>query len=86
MPDIQQFEQGLQATLLSVLRKMPNVTSVYEEASEEPDNGIDFVVNASVNGKPVRLLRPGEEYSLSERRPCGVLEHEVRLSAASKGR
>ncbi len=56
MPDIQQFEQGLQATLLSVLRKMPNVTSVYEEASEEPDNGIDFVVNASVNGKPVRLL------------------------------
>ena len=56
MPDIQQFEQGMQATLLSVLRKMPNVTSVYEEASEEPDNGIDFVVNASVNGKPVRLL------------------------------
>jgi len=56
MPDPQQVEQELQAALLSVLRKMPNVTSVYEEALEGPDNGIDFIVNASVNGKPVRLL------------------------------
>src|ERR1035438_1727300 len=56
MPDMQQVEQELQATLLWVLRKMPNVTSVYEEALEGPDNGIDFVVNASLNGKPVRLL------------------------------
>src|ERR1700690_268550 len=56
MPDIQQVEQGLQATLLSLLRKMPNVTSVYEEALEGPDNGIDFIVNASVNGNPSRLL------------------------------
>ena len=37
MPDIQQVEQGLQATLLSLLRKMPNVTSVYEEALEVLD-------------------------------------------------
>ena len=85
MPDIQQFEQGMQATLLSVLRKMPNVTSVYEEASEEPDNGIDFVVNASVNGKPVRLLVQAKSTLFPRERPCGVLEHEVRLSAASKG-
>jgi hypothetical protein len=56
MPDIQQFEQGLQATLFSVLRQMPNVTSVFEEALEGPDNGIDFIVNATVNGKPVRLM------------------------------
>lgn len=56
MPDIQQFEHELQAILLSVLRKMPNVTSVYEEGLEGPDSGIDFIVNASVNGKPVRLL------------------------------
>ena len=35
---------------------MPNVTSVHEEATKGPDYGVDFIVNASVNGKPLRLL------------------------------
>src|ERR1700677_4711287 len=56
MKDIAQSEQELHRGLLSILRDLPNVTSVYEEALESADGGIDFVVNASVNGKPVRLL------------------------------
>ena len=56
MPDVRKSEQELQGVLLSVLRKMPNVTSVHEEAMEGPDYGVDFIVNASVNGKPLRLL------------------------------
>jgi DNA-binding transcriptional regulator YhcF (GntR family) len=56
MRDAAQSGHELQGDLLSILRDLPNVTSVYEEALESPDYGIDFVVNASVNGKPVRLL------------------------------
>jgi hypothetical protein len=56
MLDAPQSEHELQGLLLFVLRQMPNVTSVYEEAIEGPDYGVDFVVNASVNGKPLRLL------------------------------
>lgn len=56
MSESQRSQQELQGILLSVLRKMPNVTSVHEEAMEGPDYGVDFIVNASVNGKPLRLL------------------------------
>jgi hypothetical protein len=56
MRDAEQSEHELQGDLMSILRDLPNVTSVYEETLESPDYGIDFVVNASVNGKPVRLL------------------------------
>jgi hypothetical protein len=57
MPENQQSEQELQGILLSVLRNMPNVTSVHEEAMKGgPDYGVDFIVNASLNGKRVRLL------------------------------
>ncbi len=51
----QQVKQGPQAILFVGAAQNANVTSVYEEASEEPDDGIGFVVNAPVNGKPVRL-------------------------------
>lgn len=56
MPDVQQSVQELHGIVLSVLRKMPSVTSVHEETMEGPDYGVDFIVNASVNGKPIRLL------------------------------
>src|SRR5271156_5570667 len=56
MADIAQSGRELQGDLLSILRELPNVTSVHEEALEPSDYGIDFVVNASVNGKPLRLL------------------------------
>jgi hypothetical protein len=56
MPDFSQIERELHGGLLSILRELPNVTSVYEEALEPSDAGVDLVVNASVNGKPVRLL------------------------------
>lgn len=56
MPDFAQYERELRSSLLSILRELPNITSVNEEATEASDYGIDFAVNASVNGKPVRLL------------------------------
>jgi hypothetical protein len=48
--------RSLQGDLLAILRQLPNVSSVYEEALESQDYGVDFIVNASVAGKPVRLM------------------------------
>ncbi len=56
MPDFSQAERELHGDLLSILRELPNVTSVYEEAFGPSDAGVDLVVKASVNGKPIRLL------------------------------
>jgi hypothetical protein len=51
-----QRERELAAMVMSALRSMPNVEVVSEQASEAMDHGVDFVVDASINGQPVRLM------------------------------
>lgn len=52
-----QTEQVLADSLLAALRQMPNVEGLHlEEMGGSADYGVDFVVDASINSKPVRLL------------------------------
>jgi len=57
MPIEQQFEQALADNLVAALKQMPNVAFAHlEEIGGPGDSGVDFVVNASINAKPVRLV------------------------------
>ena len=57
MIERRQTEQALADNLLAELRKMPNVEGLHlEKMVGSADYGADFVVDASINSKPVRLL------------------------------
>jgi hypothetical protein len=42
--------------VVSTLQRMPNVQAVSEQVSQAIDFGVDFVVDASINGQQVRLM------------------------------
>jgi DNA-binding transcriptional regulator YhcF (GntR family) len=56
MPVELQREREMTDMLLTVLQQMPNVASVSEMRREPADSGVDAVIDASINGKPVRLM------------------------------
>jgi hypothetical protein len=55
MPTELQREREMADSLLSALQQMPNVSAVHE-AGNPTDLGVDFVVDASINGRPVQLM------------------------------
>jgi hypothetical protein len=57
MTNERQHDQELAEGLVAALQQMPNVASAHiEEVGGPVDSGVDFVVNAWINTKPVRLM------------------------------
>jgi hypothetical protein len=57
MPYGRQYELELADNLVAALQQTPNVASAHLEKVSGPiDSGVDFVVDATINAKPVRLM------------------------------
>ena len=57
MPNDLQYEQQLADNLLAALQRIPNVGAAHlENVHGAADSGIDFVLAASINHRPVRLM------------------------------